>query len=260
MWCFFDESYQDNCTAVAACLMHERTIRGLDLVLYDARKKHFGREHARDLSIEIKGKGLLSNFTFKQQEKFGNNRSHDLLDQVFKKCVEFRGEHPIWIFGAVVYGAAGILKQLGSERLSRPIADILDKVSAAAVTAKGDGPPRRVTLVFDSQICGAEPDMAAAVRRFVSGVKLQNVSHFPLAGVSHVTPGIQLADICAFVLAKRAVGDVKFEPWVARVRQLEWHGMVGQYHRPGIRCWKTNDHGKLVVCQDWQKEKESSDA
>ncbi len=92
--------------------------------------------------------------------------------------------------------------------------------------------------------------MATAVKRFVSGVRLPNVSHYPLVGVSHVTPGIQLADICAFILGRRAVGDEKFSTWTDLLRPLEWSGTVNGYQRFGIQKWQLDDgSGKLVVCQ-----------
>jgi hypothetical protein len=248
VWCFFDESYQQangGVTAIAACLMNDHTVRGLDLVLYNARRKHFGRDHAKDLTKELKGSALLSSASFRQMEKFGNNRNHDLASQIFRDCVKFRREHPIWIFGSVVYGALGVLTRLGTHRLVRPVTDILDKVSAAACAANHT---RRVNLVFDNQICGQEPAIAAAVRRFVSGVGLPNVSHYPLIGVSHVSPGIQLADICAFILGRRAVGDSNFDPWLNRMQQLEWVGTVNGYPRTGIQRWEEDIYGKLAVC------------
>ncbi len=252
VWCFFDESYHDGdnpVTTVAACLMRDDTVRGLDLVLYEARREHFGLAHARDLTLELKGSRLFSKNSFSQMEKFGNNRNLALAEQVLERCNEFQDEHPIWIFGAVVYGTVGVLNRLNSSRLEKPVADILDKVSVAATEADSD---RRVDLVFDSQICGAEPDIAAAVRRFVAGVKLKNVSHYPLVGVSHVSPGIQFADICAFILRRRAMGATHFIPWVERIEKLEWSGTVNGFQRSGIRRWHQDDKGRLVVCHEWK--------
>ncbi|MDZ4684844.1 MAG: DUF3800 domain-containing protein [Planctomycetaceae bacterium] len=256
MWCFFDESYQTangGVTAIAACLMNDRTVKGLDLVLYDARRNHFGIDHARDLTRELKGASLLSRGSFDQMEKYGNNRNIELTQQVITKCVEFTAQHPIWLFGAVVYGEVGVIKKLGTDRLVRPVADILDKVSAAA--ARSDS-HRRVNLVFDSQICGAEPDIAAAVRKFVAGVRLHKISIYPLVGVSHVSPGIQLADICAYILGRKAIGDERFDYWLQQIRQLEWHGSINCYPRSGIQRWHLDGNGRPVVCHNWKEIKE----
>lgn len=257
MWCFFDESYQANVTAIAACLMDDRTLRAVDRIMYSARRVHFDLEHAKDLTKELKGAQLLSNYTFRQVAQYGDNANQELAKAVLQGCHAASQLGSLKVFGAVVYGQQGVLTKLGKDRLARPVADLLDKISAAAAS----GPSRRrVSLVFDSQICGAEPTIAAAVRRFVAGVRLPNVSHFPLVGVSHVCPGIQLADICAFVLGRKAIGDHRFDTWLQRVEQLVWSGTIGNYSRSGIQRWELDAAGeKLVVCPDWKQKKELGD-
>jgi hypothetical protein len=126
------------------------------------------------------------------------------------------------------------------------LADILNKVSAAAEEFKDDW---SVTLVFDEQL--AELETAISIRRFVSGVKLPNVSHYPLMGVSHVSPGVQLADIGAYVIGRRAA-DPRFEKWLRMVRNLEWTGKVDGRNRPGIQRWDYSTDGKVTVRQKWE--------
>jgi len=169
VWCFFDESYHPEnggITAIAGCLVGEHSVKGLDIVLYQARRKHFGREHARDLTKELKGNALLSKGSFDRLAKFGDSRNHELTRQIFRDCITFRHKHPLWLFGSIVHGTLGVLTRLGADRLNSPFADMIDKVSACASV---HSPRSRVNLVFDSQICGQEPKIAAAVRRFVCG-------------------------------------------------------------------------------------------
>ena len=224
--------------------MAEKTVRGLDLVMYSARKRHFGIQHARDLTIELKGNDLLSRRSFQMLEKYGTSTNHSLTDQVISTCIGFRDKHPIYLFGAAVFGEKSILRNIGNNRLSRPLADILDKVSAASTHLNER---RNVHLVFDGQICGAEPNIAASVRRFVAGVKLKNISHYPLVGVSHVMPGIQLADIIAFILGRHAVGDGAMEPWFKKLLPLEWAGQINGFDRRGFQRWEKNATGNIVV-------------
>ena len=68
-------------------------------------------------------------------------------------------------------------------------------------------------------------------------------------------PGIQFADICAFVLRRRADGDSRFEPWVDRLKAFEWKGRVNGFPSYGIRRWHENDKGKLVVCHEWKEKR-----
>lgn len=251
MWCFFDESYppEGGVTSVIACLMRNETVRELDQILYSARQTHFGRENARELRHELKGKDLLSSTSFRKAEKHGYSINHALVQDVLAKCATATADHKILIFGAAVYGvgAKDILKRVGKETLTFPIVEVLKRVSAAA-TELATG--RIVNLVFDEKL--ADRDAAISIRRFVSGVKLPNVSHYPLVGVSHVSPGIQLADIGAYILGRRAVGDKRFQVWLTRLRNLEWSGQVDGRNRMGIQRWDSLPDGRAKVRKKWE--------
>jgi len=158
-----------------------------------------------------------------------------------------RQQHPVLVFGAVVYGAQDILKQTGLRRLNYPFVELLRRVSAAASGLASD---RSVNLVFDEKL--TDRDVAISIRRFVSGVRLPNVSHYPLVGVSHVSPGIQLADIGAYILGTRSVGDRRFTPWLTRLRNLEWSGQVNGRNRMGIQRWDALPDGIAKVRERWE--------
>ncbi|MFH1924333.1 MAG: DUF3800 domain-containing protein [Planctomycetota bacterium] len=248
MWCFFDESYppEGGVTSVVACLMRNETVRELDQIIYRARQTHFGRKHARNLQHELKGKNLLSATSFRMAEKHGYSVNHSLVQDVLAECAKIKVKYTILVFGAAVYGAQDILKRVGEEKLAFPIVEVLKRVSAAAAElAIG----RTVNLVFDEKL--ADRDAAIAIRRFVSGVKLPNVSHYPLIGVSHVSPGIQLADIGAYILGRRAAGDRRFTSWMTKLRNLEWSGQVEGRERMGIQRWDTLPNGQARVRKTW---------
>jgi hypothetical protein len=224
--------------------MSEKTVRALDLILYNARKKFFGVEHARDLTLELKGKDLLSRSSFKMAKKNGTSTNHEIVRRILHKCIECQVQHPIFLFGATVFGETSTITNVGKNRLSAPLADILNKVSDAATRLNEKSV---VHLVFDGQMCGAEPHIAASVRRFVSGVQLRNVSHYPLIGVSHVTPGIQLADIVAFILGRCAHDDPDFISWFEALQPLEWTGSIAGFQRRGFQKWEKDESGKTVI-------------
>lgn len=173
--------------------------------------------------------------------------NHAVVNGVLGECANARRDHPIFVFGAVVYGAHDILKQVGLEKLNYPIVEVLRRISAAA-TDLASG--RSVNLVFDEKL--ADRDVAISIRRFVSGVQLPNVSHYPLVGVSHVSPGIQLADVGAYILGRRAVGDRRFTPWLAKLRNLEWSGHVSGHSRMGIQRWDAMPDGHAKVRKRWE--------
>ena len=249
MWCFFDESYprEGGVTAVVACLMHDETVRHLDSVQFKAKKKYLGRDHARDLNKELKGSKLLSNQSFNMVTRYGFSKNHHVAQEILSECKKHSDKHPILVFGAAVYGAQDILKKTQQDKVSLPLADVLKRVSVAAAESSGS---RRVTLVFDEQL--AELDVAISLRRFISGMKIANVSHYPLVGVSHVSPGIQLADIGAYILGRRAVGDHRFRIWLEHLRGLEWHGKVDGYNRRGIQRWDYSASGRITVRKKWE--------
>lgn len=246
MWCFFDESYpeEDNVASIVACLMNDATVSHVDQILFQAQKKHFSHEHARDLSNELKGKDLLSKYSFKMAKKHGFSKNHDVVREILTECLKHSDAHPVLVFGAAVYGAKEILKHPG--KLAFPLTEILKRVSAAA---RDQDTNSNVTLVFDEKL--ADRDVAIALRRFIAGTHLPNVSHYPLVGVSHVTPGIQLADIGAFILGRRAIGDPEFTSWLSQLRQLEWTGTVDGYSRMGIQRWDADPSGSVRVRKKW---------
>ena len=113
--------------------------------------------------------------------------------------------------------------------------------------------PRSITskLYIDGPL-GAKADLAISTRRFVSGVQLSNVSHYPLVAVSHVSPGVQLADIGAYILGRRAAGDHKFNVWIQRLRNLEWSGEVDGRNRMGIQRYQRLPNGEFKIRKRWE--------
>ena len=224
--------------------MHNKSVPHLDQVLYRARKKYFGRDQAKDLHHELKGTNLLSRNSFNMVARHGYSKNHMVVREILSECRNDQAAHPVFVFGAAVYGAKDILKQPG--KLAFPLVEILKRVSVAAGECASD---RNVDLVFDENL--ADRNVAISLRRFVSGVQLPNVSHYPLVGVSHVTPGIQLADIGAFILGRRAAGDDRFRFWLSQLRQLEWSGIVDGNSRMGIQRWDAHTDGRVTVRKKW---------
>jgi len=250
MWCFFDESYpadDTDVTSVVACLMRDETVRFLDRTIYIARKKYFGIEQAKSQSFEIKGSQMLSNNSFRLEKKYGQSTNHQVAKEILTECIKSRDEHPVYVLGAAIYGHRDILKTISNDHLVLPITDILEKASVAAASLEPKG---RVNLVFDEQI-GAQTEMAISTRKFVAGTRLPNVSHYPLVAVSHTSPGLQLADLGAYILARRALGDRRFIAWHQLLQQLEWTGQVRNRDRRGIQRYECQKGGAIGIRTRW---------
>ena len=250
MWCFLDESYppEGGVTAIAGCLMQTRAVQRLDRELFVARRTHFGDEHARDLHRELKGKDLLSRQSFIRLARHGEQKNHAVASDVLDACVRIRGTHPIYVFGAVVYGAHDLLTTVTEKKLMKPLTHILNLVSSSAGMIN---PRDRVNLVFDEQL-GTRADVAIRARQFIAGVELPNVSPYPLSAVSNVSPGIQLADLCAFILGRQAIGDRNFLPWMSKLRRLEWRGHVHRRGQHGLAIFQRNGDGQIVRISGWK--------
>jgi hypothetical protein len=249
MWCFFDESYpnEGGVTSIICCLMRTETVSELDRIMYAAQHRHLGKQHAKDLEREVKGTALLSNASFKMLKKYGHSTNQSVAQDILREVSLKESTHEILVFGAAVYGARDLLKNVGSAKLSFPLVEILKRVSVAGAAME---PQRKVHLVFDESL--TDRRIAMSIRRFVAGVRLANVSPFPLVGVSHVSPGIQFADLGAFILGRRAVGDVRFKSWITRLRKMEWSGNVEGRHRLGIQRWDGDKHGRMTVRKKWE--------
>jgi hypothetical protein len=249
MWCFFDESYPDEggVTSIICCLMKNETVAYLDRRIYLAKKKYWGEAQAKSLRTEIKGNKLFSNNSFKMAKKHGTSKNLLVAQEILADCFLNKDDHPIKVFGCAVYGAQDLLKKINKEnKLTIPIAEILKRVSVAAHEMDGN---RRVNLVFDEQLSDLE--LAISTRRFVSGVGIENISHYPLIAVSHVSPGLQLADLGAYILGRRAAGDHRFHLWLSRLKQLEWKGKVNGLDRWGIQRWDISPTG-VTVRKKWE--------
>ena len=131
MWCFFDESYPTDTalTSVVACLMRNEAVAKLDQILYQARKKHLGTAHAKDLHREIKGQQLLSANSFRMAKKHKHSCNHQVAKDILSECAALTGEYQIRVFAAAVYGEKDILKRVNQAKLTAPIVHMLRTIS-----------------------------------------------------------------------------------------------------------------------------------
>jgi hypothetical protein len=228
-------------------MMRTETIPRLDRILYAAQHRHFGSEQAKAMDREIKGSQLLANNSFKMLQKYGYSSNLEVAKDIFRDCSSLSDNHAVRIFGAAIWGEKDVLKKVHEGKLNFPLVELLKRVSAAC---KEMEPSRTVHLVFDESL--ADRDISISICRFIKGVGLGNVSHYPMNGVSHVTPGIQLADIGAYILGRRAVGDVRFKPWLSTLRNLEWTGIVDGRYRMGIQRWDSDGTATVRVRKYWE--------
>jgi len=218
-WCFIDESWQENTNAnehvgvFAAVLCSWDTHEALDNCMFRARRKYFGETHAKDRDIELKGKDLLSNATFKrsQETKYSKNLC------VAREILEFASKQDIQlIVGVIRARTKPPLLASDPRHLDAPFLRLCERIMAHTK------PGKRSLLVFDQRI-RAQEGISVALTNFLRGLPKEQsrIYPLPLIAISHVCPGIQLADLVAYVAGRAALGDQHVRPYYKLIQKLE---------------------------------------
>jgi hypothetical protein len=239
VWCFIDESWnesggRDNVGVLFAVTLPYDAISKVGEKLFAVRAQYYGRDHAKNLFSELKGTSLLSRSTFKLAAMRTGPMPKNLciVREVLTWLERNRESLKLDAFASIIYGVNPTLECLNPRNLEIPFRELLRNISACcAARMPGD----RVTLVFD-QRTGAQKGNAIAVSNFIAGTNLPNVCPYPYFAVSNIAPVAQVADIAAYITAKRAVGDRRFvTPWFASLMKLQWKGEVQGQRRYGFR-------------------------
>lgn len=225
MWCFLDESWAERSRGGRVGVIFALTAVGsaiplIDRHLYAVRKRYYGPEHAKDATQELKGSSLLSKSSFKLATRLKTEmpRNHCVVREVLTYCGRNRNRLGLNAFAAIVFGVDPKLDCLTPRLLELPFRELLLNVSACCAQASSRD---HVILVMD-QRGRAQEGIAISIHNFVAGVELANVIPYTYFAVSNVAPLVQVADICAYITARRAAGDARFlQPWCQDVMRLQ---------------------------------------
>jgi Protein of unknown function (DUF3800) len=225
MWCFIDESWHtgqnEEVGVLAAAVGPRRDFDELGRFLFRMRKKYYGEDNARDLRSELKGTNLFSNSSFRQHHGgYSKNLS------VARETIEWAATTNIRFIGICIYGdTAPPLLTPNLKSLSTPFRELCVRILSHI-------PDKQIAhLVFDQRL-GAQEEISIAVHNYLAGIKDNSKLYpNPLIGVSNVWPGIQLADLAAFILGKYSIGDQRLDPWYRRINRLQTQGLDHHGHR-----------------------------
>ncbi len=226
MWCFIDESwspdeYRPRFGVLLGVLILNEQLSRLDDFLFATRKKYFGLKHAKDRELDLKGKELLSNGVLKRWKKTGQiPKNVCVVKEVLGLPIK-APEFYVRVFGSTVFSPDDRLPSLVSpdvRQLAAPFRSLIQNVAAAA---REYSPERSVNIVFDQRL-DAQSKIAIAVTNFIAGTQLTNVRRYPYFAVSNVSPGVQVADIFAHLLAKRAQGHKRVMGLYNDLKRLQW--------------------------------------
>jgi Protein of unknown function (DUF3800) len=218
VWCFIDESWhkgpREEVGVLAAAVGPRRDFDALGHFLFRTRKKYYGEAHARDLRSELKGKDLFSNLSFRAKESgYSKNLS------VVREVLEWVERSSIRLIGISIYGdTRPPLLTPDLKLLSPPFRELCIRI-LAQIPENQSG-----QLIFDQRL-GAQEEISVAVHNYLAGIRENTrLLPYPLIGVSNVWPGLQLADIVAFILGKYATGDDRFGFYYRKITKAQTEG------------------------------------
>ncbi|MCP5534777.1 MAG: DUF3800 domain-containing protein [Akkermansiaceae bacterium] len=242
-WCFIDESWRDGVDekigVLAATVGPARDFQKLDAKMYQVRKKYLGEDHAKDRTSELKGTQLLSNNSFKMLDQHGFSKNLCVVREI----LEFVKTTQIRYIGVTVYGnKKPSLLAPHARDLARPFKELCYKLEAAIPRGQAG------IIVFDQRV-GAQEGISVAISNYLSGIPGRKKLHpDPLVGVSNVHAGLQLADIAAFILGKRAAQDKRIEPFyrILSASKLETTNSQGKTIYGFVR-FQQHEDGRFTI-------------
>lgn len=254
MRCYFDETWQNaggglRVGVIFGLLIKKDLISRLDNSLYGVRKKYYDKEHAKDKNRELKGSKLLSNSIFRIAAKNPNVMplNHCIVMEIISWCEKLPESLTPKVFASIVYGTDPHLECLDPKRLDLPFRDLCEKISVAAseIDKKGS-----VTFIFDER-WGAQTGIAISIYNFISGVGVKNLNPSPYFAVSNVEPGVQVADIFAYIVGKRAIKDQRFIEWYKKLLPFQWKGIVENKKRWGFQRYDAVGGDQYKIRKKW---------
>lgn len=241
-WCYIDESWRNDgpeeIAVLAGVVGGQHDFRELDRFLFKLRRKYYSEDHAKDRTRELKGSKLLSNTSFKMQEKHGF--SQNLM--VARELLEWTARSSLKFVGVTVYGEdKPSLLTPEAKQLDRPFKELCLRVKHAIPDSE------QGFLVFDQRV-GAQEPISISISNYLAGMPdNENLYPHPLVGVSNVHSGVQLADLAAYVLARWATGDNRVSTYYNLISGSQWKGAVQGKNKFGLVRLQHHTDGRYTV-------------
>jgi len=259
MWFFVDESWSPDGVSPAfgllsGILVKESTLPNLENFLFNIRKKYYGADHAKDYRHDIKGKELLSNQMLKLWTKNGSMPNNMCIAKEMLTFSSINKELYFKSFASFVFSENASKPDLLSpdpKNLSTPIRTLIKNVAEAAWAEDKE---KQVKLVFDQRL-GSQESLAISMKHFIAGTKQINIHPYPYFAVSNISPGVQFADVFAYLLAKEAQGVKDLHTFYTLWRETQWQSEEGPSgKRYGLNSWneyKENGERFYTVRRTW---------
>ncbi len=223
MLVFVDESWQTNTKGIkvaslAGVAMPEETYNEFARRIFNIKRHRF--EIAEMTEAELKGDSLLKRFAFKCREKYGYSRNLSCVEDVFQLCTELGH----LAFATITAHPRHMTLTAGTQRLlTTPYSYLMERIDRCMMERF---PGRMAKILFDSRGLGTDEPLAVAFSNFLFrssvGQQYARILATPFFVVSRLTPGIQVADVFAYIAAQVLDGRSECQPYYQRLQDLQW--------------------------------------
>ncbi len=206
---FIDESWQLSedkkykAGVLCAIPIDSQNFNDFSVQLFNLKKKHLGYENG---NLEIKGHRLLKRYYFKLEKKFPAesvqlNLARDILSLCEKSGLK--------AFATVTFPKKELdLACANPNQLERPFFFLFERINQFM---REKHPDMIAKLVFDDRDVQTNNRISASVSNFLNksqvGKTFDRILKVPLFAISKENAGIQMADICGYIIGRRFTGD-----------------------------------------------------
>jgi hypothetical protein len=226
---FIDETWQTiagrRVGALGAVAIPQDQYNGFCASLYAIKKKELGASEL--MHSEIKGQSCFAKSAFKRQVLHGDSVLLKAADRLLHILAAYQARvFVIW----TTHPDLLTLRHAGTSKVSKPYKELLFDFRALM---ENEAPGHLGSLNFDLRGTRADEATAGAIQNYMVRTRGGWESHFlcvPNFTVSSVSPGLQAADVIAYLGAHLAPGQDRpeLQPYVDRMR-----GLTYQFTRPG---------------------------
>lgn len=169
---------------------------------------------------ELKGNRLLSSFHFKLEAKGIKSDGLNLVRDV----LEYSKSRGVHIFASVVFSEEeSSLACADANKLDRPFFFLFERID---LFMKENYPGLMAQLIFDDRGVETNRNISKSVSNFFhrsrAGQSFDRIVKVPCFAISSENVGIQIADICAYILGRRFTGDRAKIEFFKKVQDLQY--------------------------------------
>lgn len=232
---FVDETWQEieghSVAALGGVAIRQSSYNAFCREVFAMKKNLLGAVELRD--AELKGKKCFANRAFRRRAE-RRSRLLDAADELFDILEKYGARvFVVWTIDPTLIS----LRSAQTTELSKAYKGLLYDFRALM---KGAAANRLGSLNFDQRDLGSDEAATCAVQNFLVRTRGDWDRHLlavPSFTVSAVSPGLQAADLVAYLGAHEALPDARLElaPYLERLRSLQWAWLHGKALRHSIR-------------------------